>query len=147
MLPKKKAVSLILLLALLFLNTEASVLANSNDDNGRGSLSRFYVKKDRPASGQIIRRSGETASTRRESSFDPDVLNRFLEEYATKLKRTTTEKPFFNLEANSRLHQDNQDLEAVAVEAADDNATSPIGFRDLVKLSFFFFAYNKCLLF
>uniref|UniRef100_A0ABD2X9E1 Uncharacterized protein n=1 Tax=Trichogramma kaykai TaxID=54128 RepID=A0ABD2X9E1_9HYME len=50
---------------------------------------RFYYKHHGKFQN---RRSYDTSTTASPSTFDPDVLNRFLEEYANKIKRTT-ERP------------------------------------------------------
>ena len=60
--------------------------------------SRFLVSRDEPA-----RRRGD--------GFDRDVLNRFLEQYANQVRRST-ERPRPSLEDDAQLQQEGQDLEA-----------------------------------
>ncbi|XP_023246057.1 uncharacterized protein LOC106642045 [Copidosoma floridanum] len=131
MLPKGAAP---LLALVLWLAVAEAVLDN---DAPIRTSSRFYAQRDQlhNSNDQEIRRSsgGTSASTRRESNFDPNVLNRFLEDYADKIRRTTEKTTIFGYDEDAKVHhQDDQDLEAIAIEINDKdvNASIPHGFRE-----------------
>ncbi|XP_008207629.1 uncharacterized protein LOC100678266 [Nasonia vitripennis] len=110
-----------------------SILAVASAQINTGSASsRFYLRKDRPPGEN--RRSfdvaGATSALRREASFDPDVLNRFLEEYASKIKRTTERSPPYDGEGDEVKTQ-GQGLDMPQTgDMHERNATGQDGFRD-----------------
>ena len=100
---------------LLALCLAALTSAQSHD-----GFTRFHVKKDRPQTIASNRRTFDTALPRHEPGFDPNVLNRFLEEYANKLKRSTTERS--PLDDDSKLEHEGQELETG--DSGEKNATN-----------------------
>lgn len=108
-----------------------SILAIASAQINTGSASsRFYLRKDRPPGEN--RRSfdagGAASALRREAGFDPDVLNRFLEEYASKIKRTTERPPPYDGEDDEVKNQGLDGLQNGDVH--ERNATGQDGFRD-----------------
>lgn len=76
------------------------------------------------------RRSFDTPPQRRDDNFDPDRLNRFLEEYASKIKRTTEQTVAYHENDSKANH---------GIEKLDmRNSTNMHSYRDEpVRFSFF----------
>lgn len=79
--PSKEAAACFLLVALMV------SLGSATTTFGAPPSSRFHIKRDRPPSFPSRRTSSDQQTARHDTGFDPDVLNRFLEEYASKIKR------------------------------------------------------------
>jgi hypothetical protein len=132
MLPKK---AMCLLLAIL-------TIVTAQDDE---TSSRFRNSKDRFL-WQNRRSIDSTApaTPRHDPRFDPDVLNRFLEEYASKMKRTT-ERPSAGYE-EAKLEHEGQDFESLVVGTSLKNNTDTDGSGDtLVRSILSYSSFGQCL--
>lgn len=93
-------------------------LGSATTTFGAPPSSRFHIKRDRPPGILLNRRpqtyeqqQQQTASPRHDTGFDPDVLNRFLEEYASKIKRVGERPPPNGYEDPKRVQDPQSSIE------------------------------------
>lgn len=89
---------------------------------------RIYIRRDETQKQN--RRSFDTASSPSPATavFDPDVLNRFLEEYASKMKRTT-ERPAYEQKQTTGEHQQQQQQSVDNAKSERNNITDTDSLR------------------